>query len=205
MTRQAPQKMTKHVPAGDVHHVAAGDHPARGCRVADHVEEGAPHVEVVVGMLVQRPGSHQVHGQADGRDDQHREALHRLRLKQPSPCLVENTEGDQEDRRPVDEGGEHLSAVQTEGAGIAGREPGQADRDKREHQGEKVEEDMSRIGKERQGVGPESSDNFGHQRQRGEGNGVFEAAGDAFVKVNFSVHSTSLSSADQEKTNQSKK
>ena len=59
----------EHVPAGEIHHDAADDDPDRGGGVADHVEEGAPDVEVVVGVLVQRPGRHQVHDEADGGDD----------------------------------------------------------------------------------------------------------------------------------------
>ena len=58
-----------------------------------------------MGVLVQRPGRHQVHHQTDGGDDEHRDALHLLRLEQPPPCLVEDTDGDEENRGAVDERG----------------------------------------------------------------------------------------------------
>ena len=73
-------------------------------------------------------------------------------------------------------------------AGIRGGVGGQLDGRQGEDEGEQVEKDVSRVGKERQGISPDTTDHLGHQSQSGQDDGILEPAGDAFVEMEFGVH-----------------
>jgi hypothetical protein len=78
--------------------------------------------------------------------------------------------------------------VPAECAGVRSGKGGQLDCRQGEDEGEKVEEDMGRVGEKGQGVGPYPPGNLGQESQGSQGDCIFEAACYAFVQVYFAVH-----------------
>ena len=66
----------KQIPSGVVHNDTANDYSHRCGGVANHMQEGASHIQVVMGVAAQGRGRQQVHHQANDGDAQHGKALY---------------------------------------------------------------------------------------------------------------------------------
>ena len=173
----------ENIPVGVVDDNPAGDDPHRGCCVPHDMEEGALHIEVIVGVPVEDRGGEKVGNESHGGDDEHGETLHRLRSDQPAGRLVENSHRHEKDRGAIDEGGKDLGTVPAEGPGVRDRIRSKPDRHQGENEGKEVEKDVGRIREKRQGVGPDAADDLGQQSQGREQDGPDESPRDAPVQM----------------------
>src|SRR3990172_2054030 len=141
-----------HVPAGEVHHRRARYHADGYERVAQDVQERAPHVYVVVVVSPEPVHDQYVYYQAERRHHEHPDALDRLRVHDAEHRLVEYHAGDDYERRAVDERGEDLAPVPAVGARVGRGEPGEHYREEREPECDQVGQDVRRVGEKGQGV-----------------------------------------------------
>jgi hypothetical protein len=130
----------------------------QGCAEVDALGAQAPqakdHVEV-------DQETHHCYGQ-------HQRALHRLRVAEALKGLVEDDPGDAQEGKAIDESGQHPPAVVAIGhlrgswpEGLPGGPPGQA-------QGQKIGEDMARVGKEGEAVGKNAAHDLNQKDEAGQ-------------------------------------
>ncbi len=150
----------------------AGD---RGCdegkEVGDDMEEGPLDVEAAPLGPGEHPRRHQVHHDPDQSHDQDQPALHIRRVDQPADALEDDQRPEQQQRDPVDLGGEDLGPSHPVGE-AAGRRPlGQPQRGQRQPDRNGVREHVARVGDQRQGGAHDPRHELGHheaddQRER---------------------------------------
>lgn len=118
------------VPAEGHHEDARRDGADGAERVAQHVQVGAPHVDVVlhVALARERPGAGQVGQEADGRDRHHRPAGHLGRRSHPADGFVDDEARDDKQGDAVEQRGENLEAVEAVGPLRRGRAGGEPER-----------------------------------------------------------------------------
>ena len=135
-------------PIGEEDHGAGDQRRHRAEQIAEHVNGRAPDIEVLaVGAVQQREGG-DIHEQAEDRHHHHDAAGDRLRRRQPLIGLVNDPRGDDEEREAVDEGDQHLEAVEAVGAYPVRRTPRQTEAEPGERQRGEVGEHVACVGEE---------------------------------------------------------
>ena len=125
---------------------------------------------------MQDPERDRVDDQAGGGDDQHGAADHRHRLHEALHRLPGDGDRDEEQRQPVDEGGQHLEAVEAVGAlpvGGARRDP-HGEPGERQRRG--IGQHVAGVGEQRQRPGDDAADRLGQHGDRGQQAGPEQAA-----------------------------
>src|SRR5262249_6078577 len=95
------------LPAGGADHERADDDGDGAERVAEHVDEGAAHVEVVAARRAQGEHDGGVEDQTQPRYHDHDAFVYRLGRAQPEHRLIKDPDGEGAKRQGVDESGEH--------------------------------------------------------------------------------------------------
>ena len=105
-----------------------------------------------------------VHGEADGGDDQHRHAQHLDRLEHALDGLEADHRRDEEQGEAIGECGQNLETIKAVGALPVGGAPGDTHRQVGEREGGRVGQHVAGIGEQRQRAGDDAAGRFGDQR-----------------------------------------
>ena len=132
------------LPAGQRDHHARDDDPDGGERVRDDVHAGAPQVDVL-----RRPreeeDARQVRQEPDQGDAQHQRAFDRQGIEEAPHRLVEDSRGDRDQERAVEQGREDLEPVIAVRLGGCRRQGGETHGHETEDQGQEIGQDMTRV------------------------------------------------------------
>ncbi len=152
-------------PSGEKHHCTGDNDAHRGKRVAENVEEGRPSVEIIVVMFLEDKGDDEIGREADDGDDQHGTGDDVGGVGESRNGLPENFDGNDEKRRSVGQGGEHLHPPEPEAVPWARRPGREPDSPRAKGEREDVEKNVGRVGKKGEASGEKAADHF---RDKGE-------------------------------------
>src|SRR5581483_146415 len=85
-------------------------------RITQHVHVSAPDIEILLGGLSQPETDYRVEQNRDERNDNHRCALHRLRVTKARDCLPENQKRNQYERECVNQSNKYPHTMMTVGS-----------------------------------------------------------------------------------------
>jgi hypothetical protein len=163
----------KDMQTGKIDGYTGSYNPDGDSRVSDDMQEGAAHVQVIVGVVMKRGCGKQIRYQTDGSDDEHGKALYFLWREESLYGFKGNDDGDHEYGRPINERGKHFRPVPAEGPGIRSGERGKFDCSKRENKRKKVKKHVSCIRQQCKRIGPDASGDLNQQGNGGNSYGIF--------------------------------
>ena len=117
------------------------------------MQQCAPDVEIVAAAAMQDEIGRDVDGEAEGGDQQHWSAQHLDGVAQAGDRLGDDPDGDHEQRRAIDQGGQHLEAGMAVGAGRCCRASADPEGVPGETQRRRIGEHVAGIGQESQRAG----------------------------------------------------
>ena len=154
------------IPGFEHQHDAVYDHHHRGEKIAQHVQKGPAHVEIVAGIAVQEPGRQTVPDDPDHGHQDHQLPRDGIRMVQAMQGF-----GHDEGRRPqqdrhIDRRSENLHAPIAESVVDGSSASADAIRHiGNQHRGE-VAEIMGRIGEQRHTVGLQPADHLDRRNEQ---------------------------------------
>ena len=147
-------------------HGAGDERRHRAEQVAEHMDEGAAHVEILAVGALQQEERGDIHQQAEHGDDHHDAARHLRGGHQPLDRLVDDPRGDGEQREPVGEGDQHLEAVEAVGAPPVRRTPRQPEAEPGQRERGEVGEHVAGVGEKRERAGGDAAGHLGEHEER---------------------------------------
>ena len=157
------------VPAGRENQASRHRSPDERGQVVEDVDEGAAHVDALPARSREQQRCDPVHEDPDERDDQHDPALDVVRRDQTANRAVHDPDPDDQERQPVDLGGENLDALVAERPAALRRARSHRGGENREAERRGVGEHVPGVGEQREGVGHDAEhDLAGHEAARSE-------------------------------------
>ena len=151
------------IPDGD----RACDDRDRADRIAEHVDEGAADIEVVLARAAEREHDARVQNQAQSGDHDHDRLLDRLRIPQAQRALVEDPAGQADQGQGIHERRQHARAVIAVRFDVVRRLVLQVEADRRQQQRPRIREVMAGVGEESERVGLDASPDLDENEQEG--------------------------------------
>jgi len=136
---------------------ASGDYSGGGERVSCHVEEGAAHIDVA-GATPEEGGDDAVHENTGSRHPHHQAGLDGDGSAEAVDGFNGDPDGDDDQGRRVDEGGEDTGALVAESLGIVARAVLKINRYEAEQEGQEVGGIVAGLRKQGEGVGAKAED-----------------------------------------------
>ncbi len=173
------------------------DHPDRSDGVGEDLQVGTFEVEALLRAGAEQCEGHEVGGEPERGDDQHRRPEDLRGLGQAADRLVEHVDGHPEQEDRVGEGGQDLQSVEPEGVVGAAGLLREVDRSQGHADPEHVGEHVAGIREQRERVGDHSHDHLddhehGEEHERSEETAlVAGAAADGGVVV-IAAHGAAL-------------
>ena len=154
-------------PAPDVDDEGTDDDGDRAEKVAQHVDEGTADIEIVLAGAIEAEHDPAVEGDTESGDPEHDEIVNRQRVQQAQGALVDHPNGEQDERKGVDERREDAGAVVAKGLLFVGGFVLQVDGEPRKQKGEGIGGVMAGVRDQREAVGADTEDQF--ERDKGGG------------------------------------
>jgi hypothetical protein len=145
-----------------------GDRAHGAQQVAQDVEVGPPHVQVVVRMPVEQARPDHVDGQTHDRHAEHEAAVHLGGGREALVGFAHDQSGDHEQAGAVHERREDLQARVPIRPPTARRPAGEPQREYRERERGDVGEHVAGVREQRERAGQHAADRFGHHEDRRE-------------------------------------
>ena len=148
------------------------DHERRADEVAEHLEVGAAQVDRVLRAAAQHEHRREVGQEAQHRDDEHRHALHLVRLAlgarhEPPDGRDGHRHRDDEQDHAVHEGAEHLGPPVPVGLPVGRRPRRDHRRDERDDEADEVARHVTGVGEQGERAAEDAADDL-HDEERAD-------------------------------------
>ena len=140
-------------------------------RIAQHVDGGAAHVQILAVRTEQQPEGGDVDQESGDRHAHHDAAINMGRAHQAHDRLVDDPSGDGEQCQAVGEGHQDLKAVEAVSAFPIGGPARKPESEPGQRQRRKVGEHVARIGDQRQRVRDDAAHHLDQHEAAGEKRG----------------------------------